>query len=78
MYDVTAGSLPPGLVLNYNGEIVGKVRQFASGTLLGLTTIDGNDFSMDGGTTNIDRKFKFTIRARDRFGFQVHRLENSI
>ena len=28
LYDITAGSLPPGLVLNYNGEIVGKVRQF--------------------------------------------------
>ena len=78
LYDITAGILPPGLVLNYNGEIVGKVRQFASGTLLGLTTIDGNDFSMDGGTTTTDRKFKFTIRARDRFGFSATTREFNI
>ena len=78
LYDITAGTLPPGLVLNYNGEIVGKVRQFASGTLLGLTTIDGNDFSMDGGTTTTDRKFKFTIRARDRFGFSATTREFNI
>lgn len=69
LYDVTLGSLPSGLKLNHNGEIVGKVRQFATGNDLGLTTIDGNDFSMDGGTSTIDRKFKFTVRARDRFGF---------
>jgi hypothetical protein len=71
LYDVTAGSLPPGLILNHNGEIVGKVRQFASGTDLGLTTIDNNNFSMDGGTTTTDRKFSFTVRARDRFGFSA-------
>jgi|TARA_B100001996_G_scaffold320005_1_gene264005 poly(3-hydroxybutyrate) depolymerase len=78
LYDITAGTLPPGLILNYNGEIVGKVRQFASGTLLGLTTIDDNSFSMDGGTTTTDRKFKFTIRARDRFGFSATTREFNI
>jgi poly(3-hydroxybutyrate) depolymerase len=78
LYDVTAGTLPPGLVLNHNGEIVGKVRQFAEGTNLGLTTIDANDFSLDGGTTSIDRKFNFTVRARDRFGFSATTREFNI
>ena len=78
LYDVTAGTLPPGLALNFNGEIVGKVRQFSSGTNLGLTTIDSNNFSLDGGTTSIDRKFAFTVRARDRFGFSAITREFNI
>ena len=78
LYDVTAGILPPGLALNFNGEIVGKVRQFSSGTNLGLTTIDNNNFTLDGGTTSIDRKFAFTVRARDRFGFSATTREFNI
>lgn len=84
LYRLTSGTLPPGLVLNYNGELVGKVNQFKyidpmSGQgILGLTTIDKNLFSLDGSTTTIDRKFKFTIEARDRFGFSAVSREFNI
>ena len=71
LYNITSGRLPPGLRLNLNGEIIGKVRQFASGTDLGLTTVDENDFTLDGGTTTLDRKFIFTVEAKDRFGFSA-------
>ena len=69
LYTLASGRLPPGLSLNFDGEIVGKVRQFATGTSDGLSTIDNNQFTLDGGTTTIDRKFIFTVQARDRFGF---------
>jgi len=71
LYNLTEGRLPPGLSINLNGEIVGKVRQFANDGNLGLTTIDKNLFTLDGGTSTIDRKFTFTIEARDRFGFSA-------
>lgn len=71
LYNLKEGRLPPGLTLNLNGEIIGKVRQFADGTNLGLTTIDQNLFTLDGGTTTVDRKFTFVIEARDRFGFSA-------
>ncbi len=77
LYRLTSGTLPPGLTLNYNGELIGKVNQFkmtntTTGLITyGLSTIDKNLFSLDGSTTTIDRKFKFTIEARDRFGFSA-------
>lgn len=69
LYTLSSGRLPPGLTLNFDGEIVGKVVQFATPTSDGLSTIDNNKFTLDGGTTTIDRKFIFTVQARDRFGF---------
>ena len=71
-YSLLSGSLPPGLQLGSSGEIIGKINQFESATGLkdGLTTIDLsqfglNSFSLDAGTTTIDRIYKFTIGARD-------------
>ena len=69
LYTLNSGRLPPGLKLNFDGEITGKVVQFATATNDGLSTIDNNKFTLDGGTTTIDRKFIFTVQARDRFGF---------
>ena len=84
LYRITAGELPPGLKLNPNGEIVGKVNQFKNFNEIdkawnkGLTTIDKNILTLDGSTTTIDRKFKFTVEARDRFGFSVLSQEYNI
>ena len=84
LYRITAGQLPPGLKLNPNGEIVGKVNQFrnldaiSNEWVKGLTTIDENLLLLDGSTTTIDRKFKFTVEARDRFGFSVLAKEYNI
>jgi hypothetical protein len=83
LYRITAGELPPGLKLNPNGEIIGKVNQFRNLNIAGewqkgLTTIDNNLLLLDGSTTTIDRKFKFTVEARDRFGFSALTAEYNI
>ena len=70
-YVVTAGALPNGLVLALDGEILGKVRQFPLAGLLGLTTFDARDFTLDAGDTSIDRQFLFTVEARDQFGYSA-------
>ena len=139
VYEVKTGSLPPGLELDLNGEIIGKVNQYGEnyyrGTwvpgkvynfndvidfnntryicltnhtsnpvglseysvenyvkdgyvsydlelaflgdniywkeyqfnVFGLTRFDNGDFSLDGNTTSIDRRYNFVATARDRF-----------
>lgn len=71
LYYLKSGNLPPGLVLNFDGEIVGKVNQFAYENNLGLITIDDNLFSLDGGNTTLDRTYSFTIEARDVIGISA-------
>ena len=73
-YRVVSGTLPPGITLGGSGELIGKVTQFESspGAKDGLLTIDLanfglNSFSLDGGTTSIDRIFRFTVEARDYY-----------
>lgn len=68
-YNVIKGKLPNGLSLKQDGEIVGKVNQYANETSLGLTTIDNRATTFDASSTTIDRQFKFTVLARDRFGY---------
>ncbi len=70
-YVLTAGALPNGLTLALDGEILGKVRQFPIGGLLGLTTFDDRDFTLDANSTSIDRTFIFTVEARDQFGYSA-------
>lgn len=73
-YSFISGVLPPGLILSGSGELIGKINQFetTSGAADGLTTIDLtgfglNSFILDGGTTSIDREFRFTVQARDYY-----------
>lgn len=73
-YNLVSGTLPPGITLGGSGELIGKVNQFETspGAGDGLLTIDLstyglNSFSLDGGTTSIDRIFRFTIQARDYY-----------
>jgi hypothetical protein len=70
-YNIVSGSLPPGMALKDSGELVGKVPYYGTLTSLGLTFFDGGDMTFDGGSTTIDRKYTFTILARDRFGFSA-------
>lgn len=72
VYTITDGKLPFGMRLNHYGEIVGSANQFASGDQKGLTTFDNKTVEWDGnnpGDTTFDRRYKFTIEAKDRFGF---------
>jgi len=73
-YSFVSGVLPPGLILSGGGELIGKINQFESspGAADGLLTIDLTDyglnsFKLDGGTTTIDRQFRFTVQARDYY-----------
>jgi len=37
----------------------------------GLTIFDNKDFTLDGSTTSIDKRFIFTVEARDQFGYSA-------
>jgi len=73
-YRKIAGNLPPGLSLTGDGSIVGKINQLetSAGAADGLLTIDLlnyglNSFVLDGGTTTVDRQYRFTVQARDYY-----------
>ena len=83
-YEWVSGTLPPGLIFYPTGIIEGKVKQFADSDGPGLIrfyekdsstedSASSRDFSstFDGGTTTFDKKFTFTIRARDSVNFAV-------
>ena len=71
LYSLESGSLPPGLELAYDGEIIGKINNFGSPTQLGLTVFDSANLSLDGNTTTVDRSYTFTVRAQDHFGYSA-------
>ena len=81
-YELTSGTLPPGLEFLPNGIIKGKVIQFADSDSDGLTRFFDRDSSdvdstgtftfnttFDGGNTSYDKKFTFTVKARDGANF---------
>jgi hypothetical protein len=69
-YQVVRGQLPPGLTLDRNGQIIGKVEQYGNGSnIKGMITFDNNSFSLDGDETTIDRKFEFVARAQDQASY---------
>ena len=65
LYVLKSGTLPPGLTLNLDGEIVGKVSQYASGANIGLITFDNGDLLLDSGDTTLDKSYTFTVEVRD-------------
>jgi|TARA_B100001094_G_C18189490_1_gene806141 hypothetical protein len=74
IYTKTAGRLPPGLSLQFDGEITGKVQQFGEITptiIDGLTIFDNGLLLIDGGDTTVDRSYTFTVEAKDRFGYSA-------
>lgn len=70
-YRIVDGKLPPGLRLDIQGQIIGKVNQFKRDDLIGLTTFDNNTTIFDGGTTTVDRNYEFTVEARDQLGYSA-------
>jgi len=76
LYSLESGELPPGLVFLPNGNIQGKVKQFADDNGNGLTRyfdLDGSektfDTVFDASTTSFDKVYKFTIKAQDGANF---------
>ena len=86
LYYKTSGTLPPGLSLDLSGEIVGKVNQFGSTGVAGLTRFFDQPpqvptkvfTTFDKGITTIDRVYKFTIEARDQFGLSATTREFTV
>ena len=70
-YYLVSGSLPPGLLLNDNGEITGKVPIQGTDAQLGLTFFDTATTTFDGATLTMDRVYTFSILARDRYGYSA-------
>lgn len=82
VYELTSGSIPPGLAFLPTGDIDGKVKQFADDNGPGLTRFFDHDSSLvdstgsksfdtsfDGDTTKFDKKFTFTVTAKDSANF---------
>ena len=83
MYDVIDGQLPPGLHLELDGEIVGKVNQYPIPSLgiLGIITFDraqDNETIFDNGNTTFDHDYKFTVEAKDQYGLSAITREFTI
>lgn len=77
-YTLQSGRLPPGLDLSFDGEIIGKIRSFGTSSELGLTVFDNANFTLDGNSTTVDREYKFTVQARDQFGYSAITREFTI
>jgi len=71
LYSLDSGRLPPGLELQYDGEITGKIRTYGTADEPGLTVIDGLNLVLDGNETTIDRDYRFTVRVQDHFGYSA-------
>ena len=71
-YNLVSGKLPYGIRLTQYGELVGSPRQYVSNDGLGLIYFDNDiNTTFDNGATTFDRKYTFTVMARDRFGFSA-------
>ena len=80
-YKLIDGKLPPGLTLNSDGEIVGKVSQFYDATTgkLGLTRFYDRPpqvptkvfTTFDNDTSTFDKKYVFTIQAKDQYDYSA-------
>ena len=55
IYTLDSGRLPPGLSLEYNGEITGSVVQSRDSERDGLTFFDSDDMTFDNDKTSVDR-----------------------
>ena len=80
-YVLLDGKLPPGLTLNSDGEIIGKVSQFYNETTgkLGLTrffdqppNVPSKVFiTFDNDTTTFDKQYTFTVQAKDQYDYSA-------
>jgi hypothetical protein len=80
LYSVISGRLPPGLTLNLDGEIVGKINQYPTAQRGGLTYFDlswnpdhniTTPTTFDGGVTSFDHEYEFTVEAQDQLVYSA-------
>lgn len=60
-YAVSSGSLPTGLSLSEQGNIIGTVD------MTEFTTVDGNSITFDSNTQSFDRQYTFTVTVSDQY-----------
>jgi len=70
-YYIVKGSLPSGLTLQRSGEITGAIRQFGVPGIPGLTLLDSNRTTIDGGLTRFDSKYVFNVLVKDPFAQKI-------
>jgi len=75
LYELESGRLPPGLTLNLDGEIVGKVNQYQN-PITGAAGLTSFDYDMGGTTfdlekTTVDRDYIFTVKAKDQLTYSA-------
>jgi hypothetical protein len=63
--DGSDSALPPGMDLNIDGSIAGKIPYNQ------LTYIDQNSFYLDDHKTTIDRQYEFTAQAKDNYNLSA-------
>lgn len=73
VYKLVDGRLPNGITLIEDGELIGKVRQFADITNPGITIFDNGFLTFDGTNTSFDRSYTFTVEAKDKFTINATR-----
>jgi len=80
IYQLTGGTLPPGLTLNPDGELIGKINQYykPATQAAGLITFDSGTTTFDNNTTSIERIFTFKITASDQYGYTATEREFTI
>lgn len=66
-YKLISGDLPPGMSLNIDGSLAGKIPYNS------LTYIDSDTFYLDNKETTIDRQYQFVAEARDNFNLSAVR-----
>lgn len=82
IYKLDAGTLPPGLTLATDGELIGMVNQFYNPTsgANGLITFDYSDAetTFDNGTTTFDRSYNFTVKVNDQYLYSTARKDFTV
>lgn len=73
VYKLVGGKLPNGITLIEDGELIGKVRQFADIENPGITIFDNGFLTFDGTSTSFDRSYTFTVEAKDKFTINATR-----
>ena len=71
-------SLPPGISLTTDGELIGVVNQYYNSTTNSAGLINFGDTTFDRRTTTFDREYTFTARAYDQYGYSAITKEFTI
>jgi hypothetical protein len=73
LYYLTNGTLPPGVSLTLDGELIGTPNQYYNSSTgeLGLTTFDGASMTFDKTQTTVDRSYTFTVLAEDQYQYSA-------